>query len=79
MDSDRSLSEASDQISIATPAVVERHGHHLKAAPLHDVMFDQLGYLIAHADGNCPPDSMDCARLQQVKNWLLLPFRSIGG
>jgi hypothetical protein len=40
-----------------------------------DVMFDQIEYLIGHADETCPEGCVDCARLEQVKNWLLLPFR----
>jgi hypothetical protein len=76
MDFYRSLSDTADGPSIATPAVIERNVHNLKAAPLIDVMFDQLEYLIAHSDGACPPDCIDCDRLRQVRNLLLLPFRS---
>ena len=79
MDFYRSLSDTVDRPSIATPTVIERNVHNLKAVPLTDVMYEQFEYLIGHSDGDCPPDCMDCARLQQVKNWLLLPFRSIGG
>jgi hypothetical protein len=43
-------------------------------ASVADVMFDQLGYLLAHAAQPCPPECADCARLGQVRNWLLLPF-----
>ncbi len=49
---------------------------YLDPAPLADVMFDQLDYLLAHNGRDCSPDCGDCSRLQQVKNWLLLPFRS---
>jgi hypothetical protein len=79
MDFYRSLSDTVDRRSIATPTAIERNVHNLKAAPLTDVMYGQFEYLIGHSDEDCPPDCMDCARLQQVKNWLLLPFRSIGG
>jgi len=76
MDFDRSLSNTADQPSIAKPAAVERNGHNLKAAPLIDVLYEQLDYLIGYSGRNCPPDCIDCRRLQQVMNWLLLPFRS---
>jgi hypothetical protein len=45
-------------------------------------MFDQLEYLLAHAaeratgSQHCAPECMDCGRLQQVRNWLLMPFHS---
>ena len=76
MEFDRSLSDTADQPSIATPAVLGRNVLNLKAAPLIDVMYEQLEYLIGHSDGDCPPDCIDCNRLQQVRNLLLLPFRS---
>ena len=76
MDSYRWLSDIADQPSVATPAAIERNVHNLKAAALIDVMYEQLEYLIGHSDGDCPPDCMDCDRLQQVRNLLLLPFRS---
>ena len=76
MDFDRSLSDPADQPSIAIPAAIERNVHNLEAAPLTDVMYEQLEYLIVHSDGDCPPDCTDCGRLQQVRHWLLLPFRS---
>lgn len=76
MDFYRSLSDAADRPFTATPAVIERNVHNLKAAPLTDVMYEQLEYLIGHSDGDCPPACIDCDRLQQVRNLLLLPFRS---
>jgi len=76
MDFYRSLSETADRPSVAIPAVIERNVHLLKAAPLTDVMYEQLEYLIGHSDGDCPPNCIDCDRLQQVRNLLLLPFRS---
>jgi hypothetical protein len=76
MDFYRSLSDTADRPSIATPGVIERNVYNLKAARLIDVMYEQLGYLIGHSGGDCPPDCIDCDRLQQVRNLLLLPFRS---
>jgi len=53
---------------------------YVEPAPLTEVMFDQLEYLVGHgarrAPGDCSPGCVDCGRLQQVKNWLLLPFHS---
>lgn len=50
-------------------------GGYRAAAPVVDVLYDQLAYLVSHADGACPSGCPDCARLEQVKTWLLLPFR----
>ena len=71
MDFYRPLSDTADRPPIATPAVIN-----LKAAPLTDVMYEQLEYLIGDSDGDCPSNCIDCDRLQQVRNLLLLPFRS---
>jgi hypothetical protein len=76
MDFDRSLSKTADQRPIAKPAAVERNVHNSKTAPLTDVMYEQLEYLIGHSEGTCSPDCINCRRLEQVINWLLLPFRS---
>jgi hypothetical protein len=76
MDFYRSLSDTADRPPIATLAVIKRKAHNLKATPLTDVMYEQLEYLIGHCDGGCPPNCIDCNRLQQVRNLLLLPFRS---
>jgi len=73
MDFHRLLSDTADR-SIATPALIERNVHNSKTAPLTDVIHEQLEYLIGHSDGDCPPDCIDCDRLQQVIHWLLLPF-----
>jgi hypothetical protein len=50
--------------------------HNIAAAPVADVMFDQLRYLAAHNTQGCPGDCVDCARLAQVANVLLQPFLS---
>ena len=53
------------------------HGScYTKSASLVDVMFDQLEWLICHASGKCPPGCPHCARFEQVKNLLLMPFRA---
>jgi hypothetical protein len=76
MDFDRSLSNTADQLPIAKPAAIERNVYNLKAAPSTDVMYEQLEYLIGHSDEDCPPDCIDCDRLQKIRTLLLLPFRS---
>lgn len=50
---------------------------YVNAAPVVDVIFDQLEYLMNHAAHGCPAECVDCARLERVKYWLLLPFRPI--
>ena len=47
------------------------------SAPVADVIFEQLDFLLNHRDHECFPDCEDCARLERVKYWLLLPFRPI--
>ena len=47
----------------------------VRAAPLLDVMMEQIAYLTGHAAEACPPACPDCVRLEQVKRWLLVPFR----
>jgi hypothetical protein len=75
MDMDGSSPEAANQAPAATPEGIARNVSYLDAGPLTDVMFDQLEYLIGHATESCRVGCVDCARLEQVKNWLLLPFR----
>lgn len=47
-----------------------------ESAPLVDVLFDQLEFLVAHRSMHCPDGCPECVRLEQVKGWLLLPFRA---
>ena len=47
-----------------------------EAAPMVDVLFDQLEYLVSHARQGCLSGCPDCARLEQVKKLLLIPFDS---
>jgi hypothetical protein len=54
----------------------ERWSVYIDSAPLVDVMFDQLDYLISHVNDNCTVGCLDCARLTQVKLRLLEPFLS---
>ncbi len=46
---------------------------YLPAAAVIDVLFEQLDYLLYHAD-SCQPGCADCRRLEQVKRSLLQPF-----
>lgn len=47
-----------------------------ESAPLVDVLFDQLEFLVSHGSLHCPTGCPECVRLEQVKEWLLLPFRA---
>ncbi len=47
----------------------------VRPAALLDVMMEQVEYLAGHAVEACPSGCADCARLEQVKRWLLAPFR----
>ena len=48
----------------------------IEPAPLVDVLFDQLEYLVSHARQGCLSGCPDCTRLEQVKKLLLMPFDS---
>jgi hypothetical protein len=52
----------------------------IEPAPVVDVMFDQLDYLVAHSRHGCAPGCPDCTRLELVASVLLAPFatREIG-
>jgi hypothetical protein len=45
-------------------------------APLVDVLFDQLEYLVGHTRQVCHLGCRDCARLDQVQRLLLMPFEA---
>jgi len=55
---------------------VDRSAAFLEPAPLIDVLFDQLEYLISHTEQECLPGCSDCERLEEVKKLLLAPFAS---
>lgn len=44
-------------------------------APLKEVMFEQLDYLMAHNCGTRASACPECARLEHIRFWLLAPFR----
>jgi hypothetical protein len=70
-----SQSESTDRLT--APTAIERKVEYLNPAAVTDVMYDQLEYLIAHASDECRPDCLDCTRLAQVRDCLLLPFRPV--
>jgi hypothetical protein len=74
MNSDRPTPNASGAATAASKPSVSRGNCYVASAPLPDVMFDQLEYLLAESGGHCTPDCLDGERLQQVKNWLPLAF-----
>jgi hypothetical protein len=62
----------------ASSQMVARTGpSYVEAAPVMDVMFEQLEYLLSHRSTGCPQGCADCARLAQVESCLLLPFGSV--
>jgi hypothetical protein len=46
----------------------------VRPSALLEVMMEQIEYLASHAVEACPSGCADCARLEQVKRWLLAPF-----
>jgi hypothetical protein len=74
MSRDHSMSDTGTQALAANRAGSGHPADFMQPAPLGDILHEQLDYLVAHATQACPPGCADCARLQQVKSWLLLPF-----
>ena len=74
MNRDRSISDTGTQSMATNPAGSGRPADFTQPASLGDILHEQLDYLVDHAAQACPPGCADCARLQQVKSWLLLPF-----
>ena len=56
-------------------SIASRPASYVQSAPVADVMFDQLEYLVAHSGRNCAAECPDCARLAHVREWLLRPFQ----
>jgi hypothetical protein len=77
MSRDRSMSDTGTQSLAANPTGFGHPAEFTQPAPLGDILHEQLDYLIEHATEACPPGCADCARLQQVKSWLLIPFRGV--
>ena len=76
MDDDWSMADAASHSSVASAVASIHRPSYVESPQLIDVMFDQLEYLVAHKSSKCSPGCSDCQRLEQVKNWLLAPFRS---
>jgi hypothetical protein len=51
-----------------------RRSCYIEPASLEEVMFDQLAWLLEHVSASCSPECPHCARLQKVKNPLVVPF-----
>ncbi len=66
-----------DRGGAAATAAPEHRPWYTDPVPLPDVMFDQLEYLLTHGRQGCPAHCVDCARLERVKYWLLVPFQSV--
>jgi len=75
MRTDSMVREAPARASPESPGAPARWESILRPAPLLDVMMEQIAYLDGHAVEACPAGCPDCARLEQVKRWLLAPFR----
>jgi hypothetical protein len=74
MDPERTVSE-SEQPGRTGQAPAAPRACYVVSASIMDVMLDQLDYLATHASPACSPRCKDCARLEEVQRWLLLPFR----
>jgi len=67
--------EASEKACPENPTASKLWEPVVRPAPLLNVMMEQIEYLAGHAVEACPAGCADCARLEQVKRWLLAPFR----
>jgi hypothetical protein len=54
----------------------DRSTFFIEPAPLVDVLFDQLEYLVAHPGQECSRGCPECDRLEQIRKLLLVPFQS---
>jgi hypothetical protein len=52
-----------------------RHSCYIEPASLVEVMFDQLAWLLEHGNASCSKECPHCARLEKVKDLLLVPFQ----
>ena len=74
MNSNRSTAETMNMAAGTAPAGPSCYAG---PAPISEVMFEQLDYLVSHNGGNCPNGCPECARLEHIKFWLLEPFRMV--
>jgi hypothetical protein len=75
MRTDNPVREAPEEAGSPSPAAPRLLEPIVRPAALLDVMMEQIEYLADHAVEACPSGCADCARLEQVKRWLLTPFR----
>ena len=75
MRTDSPVREAPEKACLQSPAAPRLWEPMVQPATLLDVMIEQIDYLAGHAVEACPAACPDCARLEQVKRWLLAPFR----
>ena len=52
-----------------------RRSCYIEPASPVEVMFDQLAWLLEHTSESCSPECPHCARLEKVKDLLLVPFQ----
>jgi hypothetical protein len=74
MRTDSRVREAPEKTCPESPAAPELEPA-VRPAPLLEIMMEQIEYLAGHGAEACPAGCADCARLAQVKRWLLAPFR----
>ncbi len=55
-------------------AATQRSVDYIPAAPLLEVLLEQLEYLVSHQEGTCPENCKDCTRLNRIAEYLLVPF-----
>jgi len=75
MKTDSPLGEAPEKACPQSPPASILLESIVLPAALLDVMIEQVEYLAGHAVEACPAGCADCVRLEQVKRWLLAPFR----
>jgi hypothetical protein len=75
MRTDSPVREAAERACPEDPTGAKLQEPVVRPAPLLEVMMEQIAYLAGHAAEACPPACPDCVRLEQVKRWLLAPFR----
>ena len=76
MNTDRQIGNARSPAAVVNQSASSPNSCYVASAPVADVLFDQLEYLVTHGGRNCPSDCLECGRLERVKHWLLLPFRN---
>jgi hypothetical protein len=76
VDSDSLILNRPNRTLAVGEAVPGHRVSYVEPAPMIDVMFDQLQYLLGHESKGCTAGCRDCIRLKQVVGSLLQPFRA---